>query len=765
MALTAEEEIEFIRLMEEQTAYMARDDLGGYANLVLGFKPARHHKLLIQALEEVADGLWDLLLVMMPPGSAKSSYGSVAFPAWYLGRHPNRCVIAASHTQELAERFGKRVRNIVGGREHALVFPEVGLSADSTAAGRWDTNKGGEYFAAGVGGSVTGRRADLAIIDDPVKSREDADSQTIRDKQWAWWRDDMSTRLKPNASTVCIMCMTGDTPVMLPDGSEKFLRDIRPGDEVATYRDGELSTSTVRNWINNGLDPVFEIKMSSGKIVKANARHPFLVSDNGEPKWVRLRDLLPGQKIYRVNGESGKTKPANTKGATSLLNVEGIAQRTTTRFAGRKALDLLRATASLGVAQGSSIATVSRLKSMTGCLLRKMGNALSAVRFPGITSGRTGAGSCASTTVTKQGRSEDCSATTATWLLGTQKQRRSQQPPLSTSDFTLDQIVEISAAGVEEVFDIQVDDTENFIANGLVSHNTRWHEDDLAGRMLQDMRDSGQRVKVISLPMEARNNDPLGRAPGEMLWPEWFTPQMIEQAKREPRTWSALYQQEPRPIGGGEFRREWMNHWINPPATGSKVIIVDPASGKYKDRGDYTSMWVVGPGQDGNLYVVDGVRDRLNLTERSNTLFDLVRKWKPALVGYEQYGLQADIEFIRNEQERQQHRFRIVELGGGIKKEDRIRRLIPLFETGRMWFPKNLNKVCSDGVSRDLVMDFIEQEYLAFPVSAHDDAIDCLARICDDVIARALRETPKTAHQTPRQRKFNPINRSAGMLG
>lgn len=490
---------EYMRLLEEQAAYMARDDLGMYATLVLGFKPARHHKLLIQALEEVSDGMWDLLLVMMPPGSAKSSYGSVAFPAWYLGRHPNRCVIAASHTQDLAERFGKRVRNIVGGREHALAFPEVGLSADSTAAGRWDTNKGGEYFAAGVGGSVTGRRADLAIIDDPVKSREDADSQTIRDKQWAWWRDDMSTRLKPGAAVVLIM--------------------------------------------------------------------------------------------------------------------------------------------------------------------------------------------------------------------------------------------------------------------------TRWHEDDLAGRMLQDMRDSGQRVKVISLPMEARANDPLGRAPGEMLWPEWFTPQMIEQAKREPRTWSALYQQEPRPIGGGEFRREWVNHWINPPATGNKVIVVDPASGKYKDRGDYTSMWVVGPGQDGNLYVVDGVRDRLNLTERSATLFELVRKWKPALVGYEQYGLQADIEFIRTEQERQQHRFRIVELGGGVKKEDRIRRLIPLFETGRMWFPKSLNKVCSDGVSRDLVNDFIEQEYLSFPVSAHDDAIDCLARICEDVISRALKETPKTAHQMPRQRRFTPINSAAGMMG
>ena len=578
--LTPDEQIEYVRLLEEQDAIMARDDMNEYASRVLGMEPAKHHRLLNAALEEVDAGLWDLLIVTMPPGSAKSSYGSVVFPAWYLGRHPNRCVIAASHTQELAERFGKRVRNIVGGAEHRKVFPEGGLSADSTAAGRWDTAKGGEYFAAGVGGSVTGRRADLAVIDDPVKSREDADSETIREKQWAWWRDDMSTRLKPNAAVVLIMCMTGDTPVMLQDGSEKFLRDIRPGDKVASYKDGKLVVATVRNWINNGLDPVFEIKMSSGKIVKANARHPFLVSDNGEPKWVRLRNLLPGQEIFRVNGESGKTRPVSMKGATSLQNAEDIAQRTTTRFAGLKVLDHLRATVSLGVAQGSNIATVSRLKSMTGCLLRKMGNALSAVRFQGITSGRTGAGSCVSTTATKQERSGGCSATTATWPLATQRQKRSPQQPLSTSDFTLDQIVEISAAGVEEVFDIQVDDTENFIANGLVSHNTRWHEADLAGRMIADAKDSGQRVKVLSLPMEAQENDPLGRAPGDMLWPEWFTPQMLEQAKREPRTWSALYQQEPRPIGGGEFKREWICHYINPPATGSKVILVDPPAAR-----------------------------------------------------------------------------------------------------------------------------------------------------------------------------------------
>lgn len=170
----------------------------------LGFKPAKHHRLLIEALERVERGEIERLMVCMPPGSAKSTYTSVIFPAWFLGRNPGKSVIAASHTQELAERFGRRVRNIVATKEFGNVFG-VGIAEDSAAAGRWDTNKGGEYYAAGVGGSITGRRADLAVIDDPVKSREDADSERSRDKAWDWYTNDLLTRLKPGAKQIVVM--------------------------------------------------------------------------------------------------------------------------------------------------------------------------------------------------------------------------------------------------------------------------------------------------------------------------------------------------------------------------------------------------------------------------------------------------------------------------------------------------------------------------------------------------------------------------------
>jgi hypothetical protein len=129
--------------------------------LDLGFVPAAHHRLMIRHLEEVERGECPRLMLFLPPGSGKSMYASQIFPAWYLGRHPEASIIAASHTAELAERFGRRCRNYVAGEAHRNVFCTV--STDRQSAGSWETERGGEYFAVGVGGSVTGRRADLGM--------------------------------------------------------------------------------------------------------------------------------------------------------------------------------------------------------------------------------------------------------------------------------------------------------------------------------------------------------------------------------------------------------------------------------------------------------------------------------------------------------------------------------------------------------------------------------------------------------------------------
>ena len=240
----------------------------------------------------------------------------------------------------------------------------------------------------------------------------------------------------------------------------------------------------------------------------------------------------------------------------------------------------------------------------------------------------------------------------------------------------------------------------------------------------------GQDWYVLCLPAICdRDDDPLGRQIGEPLWPEWFNEDHFDKFRGNPRTWAALFQQRPRPSDGAEFQAQWIQKYRNPPPVMNKIILVDPSSGKRKDRGDFTSMWVVGLAPDNNGYVLDIVRDRLNLTERTNMLFQLHRKWKPLETRYEQYGLQADIEAIRAEQERRQYRFKITEVGGGVQKENRIRRLIPWFQNGRLYLPEKLLYTDSTGQERDLVDDFIKQEYSAFPVGRHDDMLDGLARL------------------------------------
>ena len=166
----------------------------------LGFEPAAHHRLILGELCTLMEqSEYDTLLIFAPPGSAKSHYVSVAFPAWWLAQQPKANVIAASHSAELAAKWGRRVRNLVAAHSDQL---EIALAPDSQAADRWALRKGGEYLAAGVQAGIAGFRADLGIIDDPFGSREDAFSERVRDRVWDWYINDFSARLKPGAKRI-----------------------------------------------------------------------------------------------------------------------------------------------------------------------------------------------------------------------------------------------------------------------------------------------------------------------------------------------------------------------------------------------------------------------------------------------------------------------------------------------------------------------------------------------------------------------------------
>jgi len=215
-----------------------------------------------------------------------------------------------------------------------------------------------------------------------------------------------------------------------------------------------------------------------------------------------------------------------------------------------------------------------------------------------------------------------------------------------------------------------------------------------------------------------------------------------------PYTFSCQILQNPRADEAVGFKAEWLRYW---PVAGweqmNRYILVDPAGSKKKLENDWSVIMVIGLGYDRNYYLIDMVRDRLNLTERTNTVFEFHRKYRPVGVGYEEYGAQSDKEHIEFCMDLTNYRFTITPLGGKLGKHERINRLIPIFEQGRMWLPGMLWKTLYDGQSYDIIDLWRNEEYLAYPVCLHDDGLDAMARILDDDMAATFPEMAETPEE------------------
>jgi predicted phage terminase large subunit-like protein len=252
---------------------------------------------------------------------------------------------------------------------------------------------------------------------------------------------------------------------------------------------------------------------------------------------------------------------------------------------------------------------------------------------------------------------------------------------------------------------------------------TRWHYHDAYATV----RDRGTAV----------SREHPGRVGGTEEGDSVYWPEETHLEKRRdmgPYTYAAQILLNPKADTAQGFKREWLRHFKKCDPRGMNgYILVDAASSKKKDS-DYTGMHVVGLGVDRNRYVLDMVRDRLNLKERSDRLFSLHRRWsglglKIKEVRYERYGLMADIEHIKSRMEDENYRFTIREVGGVTSKDDRIKRLIPLFEQGQIWLPENLYYTDWQKEVKDLVRSFVEEEYMAFPFGLYRDLMDSLARM------------------------------------
>lgn len=231
-----------------------------------------------------------------------------------------------------------------------------------------------------------------------------------------------------------------------------------------------------------------------------------------------------------------------------------------------------------------------------------------------------------------------------------------------------------------------------------------------------------------------------------------------------PYTFASQMLQNPKAEDAMGFVREWLRHYdAHPMQSGVKrwpsdwnyYLLCDPA-GEKKKGNDYTVMVVIALAPDQNYYLVDGIRDRLNLKERTSRLFHFHRKYRPMATGYEKYGKDSDIEHIVEKMGEENYHFSITPLGGSTPKNDRIRKLVPVFAESNFYLPYRLLFEDYEGKTQDFVQLFVNDEYLAFPYSAHDDMLDCVARIRDAQLGAVFPEDEK--HYEPVKRQYDAVS-------
>lgn len=435
-------------LLQSQRKLKARASFDEWCRLA-GFEPAAHHRLICDLLADVASGQEDRVMIFMPPGSAKSTYGSILFPPWFLCQFPDKNIMACSHTQTLAERFGRRCRNLVQAHSDDLA---ISVMSDNAAAGRWQLVQGGEYMAAGVGMGIAGFRADLTVIDDPIKSREDAESELTREKLWEWWVFDVRPRLKPDGKVILIM--------------------------------------------------------------------------------------------------------------------------------------------------------------------------------------------------------------------------------------------------------------------------TRWHEDDLGGRLLQE---EPGRWRVIRLPMVAEDDeDPLGRNPGERLWPEWFTQGMVDEARKDIRLWLALYQQRPAHEEGTYWKRNWLHPVPGghiPPRASMRIYGGSDYATK-QDGGDFTVHCVVGLDPSDRPWLLDLWRKQTSSEWWVSAWCDLVLQWKPIAWAEERGQIISAVgPYLEREQRKRRAFTDRQQFQSKSDKAEMGRSMQGMVATMGLWYDQNAPWVPE-----------VEGELLSFPSAKHDDIHDALGK-------------------------------------
>lgn len=750
----------------------ARDDFLIFCHRVYpGFKEGPHHRHLKPLLHDMACDDWAgatppphalRLTVSMPPRFGKSESIAFLYVAWYLGHNPRHQIMMVTHTAELSEGFGRKVRDLIDTPEYQAIFPDTKVSKDKSASGNWTTTAKGVYLALGVGANAAGKGAHLLVADDLVSEQAVlANPDTAFETAWRYMQVGPLQRLMPGGRIIMIGCLTGETRVLLVDGTEKEIRDVRPGDKIATYESGALAESEVTNWIEHRPDNIYKIRTTSGKIVRANERHPFLVDRNGSREWVRVRNLKVGDCMVQAVPQPRVCAPSRQKGSAVLATNASCGQT------GALAFNQATGTGASGGASSAPLTAVATPCLRKGCarpattppfgvqvdtdsrksrsaqatsstgtgFLQRLTTAwswLKAVAAPSArspqpkrTPGPAESPSSMSTTATAQSACGGSCATTATLPSGTPKPKTSCAVPLSTYACTPDPIVEITADGCEPVFDIEVARTENFIANGVVSHNTRWGKLDPIGQALKWARESPEALPwhEVRFPavMEVERDGELRTV---SLWPEqWPVKElMAKKAGMLPQFWNAQYMQEPTAEEGAILKREWWRIWKkdSPPQCHFLIQVWDTAH-ETKTHSDYSACqtWGVFFNEDTDrdeVILLSGFHTRLEFPDLKKRAKDEFKDWNPDALLIEKKAAGAPLI-----QELRRMGLFIEELnpsrgarGVSNDKRARLNAVAPVFQDGAVWAPdtrwaREIIELCAE-----------------FPNGEFDDPVDCV---------------------------------------
>ena len=595
---------------------------------------------------------------------------------------------------------------------------------------------------------------------------------------WEWFQSGPIQRLMPGGAIIIVMCMTGDTRVLMEDGTEKRLDQIKTGDYVATYDDGVLATAKVLNHQSNGVDSVYTIYTQSGRILQANERHPFLVEAKGERKWKRLSELKTGdmlvvlkdaedrqdrsvspdcaphvkqRKVTTKNIQTPHIIPQGITGNGKINFVRGVIAKNL-----RKSKDTVKGITTpfcigsnkrpenhilhrIGEISGSKVGTALHRLTLTifysskAAFVRCVSSLL-----PRVIPAPIGTANYASTTITSLEKSEDCFATTVIWQSDMQNQKQQHLQWQNITDFTVDEIVAITPSGKAEVFDIQIERTENFIANGAVSHNTRWSKLDLTGQIINQMTriDGGEDWEIVEFPAIIEKN-------GEEvpLWPEFWA---LEELKKKRdvldiRYWNAQYMQQPTSEEGALIKREWWQMWDKEQPPDCEFIIMSlDAAQETNNRSDYNALTVWGvffneETDNYNIILLNSIKERLEFPDLKRRVLEEYKEWEPDAFIVEKKSNGAALY-----QELRRMGVPVGEFtpGKGNDKISRVNAVSDLFRSGIVWAPerrwaKEVIEECNDfpsGTNDDLVdsttqalMRFRQGGFIRLPTDEQDE--------------------------------------------